>query len=188
MKPNLSFLFALAVSMASAETLTLELDPAKTKVEWTLEASLHTVHGTFQLKTGTISFNPQGGTASGQIVVDAKSGNSGNGMRDHKMHSAVLESDRYPEVTFTPQTVEGTVAMTGESQLQMHGILHIHGQEHPILLPVEAKTENGLVTAETHITVPYISWGMKNPSTLFLKVSDKVELEINASGRIRQSQ
>ena len=184
-------LFALSAWLGAArpampaDVVTLEFDPAKTKLEWTLEDVLHTVRGTFQLKTGTISFNSAGGTAGGHIVVDAKSGNSGNGMRDRKMNSSVLESDRYPEVTFTPQSVEGAVAATGNSQFQVHGIFRIHGQEHPLVLPVKATVENGNVTADAHITIPYASWGMKNPSTLFLKVGDKVELDIHAAGHIR---
>ena len=182
------FLLVIAACLHAAPTVTLELDPARTKVEWTLDDVLHTVRGTFQMKSGTISFAPEGGKAGGQIVVDAKSGNSGNGMRDRKMHASVLESDRYPEVSFTPDSVEGAVAMTGTSQIQVHGIFRIHGQDHTIVLPVKTTIENGAVQADAHLSVPYTSWGMKNPSTLFLKVGEKVELDIHAAGRIRQSQ
>ena len=174
--------------LQAAPPVTLELDATRTKVEWTLEDVLHTVRGTFQMKAGLITFSPEGGKAEGQIVVDAKSGNSGNGLRDRKMHSSVLESDRYPEVTFTPDGVEGKIAMTGASQIQVHGILRIHGQDHPIVLPVKAVIDNGAVQADSHLSIPYANWGIKNPSTLFLKVGDKVELDIHAAGIIRQSQ
>src|SRR6201982_1411891 len=53
------------------------LDPSKSTIEFTLGASLHTVHGTFKLKRGEIRFDPSKGTASGAIVVDALSGESG---------------------------------------------------------------------------------------------------------------
>ena len=177
--------FALAPCLPGAQVVTLELEPGQTKVEWTLEDVLHTVKGTFQMKSGTITFSPEGGKAGGQIVVDAQSGNSGNGMRDRKMNSSVLESSRYPEVTFTPESIEGAIAMTGPSQLQVHGIFRIHGQDHAIVLPVHTTVENGVVKAEAHFSVPYASWGMKNPSTLFLKVGEKVDHEIHATGHIR---
>jgi hypothetical protein len=32
--------------------------------------------------------------------------------------------------------------------------------------------------------VPYEAWGMKNPSVLFLKVENKVEINISAVGNI----
>src|ERR1700726_2362031 len=56
-----------------AQELTLELDPANTKVEFTLSDVLHTVHGTFVLKSGLIHFNPSSGSPSGLVVVDVKS-------------------------------------------------------------------------------------------------------------------
>jgi hypothetical protein len=31
-----------------------------------------------------------------------------------------------------------------------------------------------------------VQWGMKNPSTFILRVSDKVDLDIAASGRLTQ--
>jgi hypothetical protein len=55
----------------------------------------------------------------------------------------------------------------------------IHGAEHEITLPVEVVAADGQFTASTHFFIPYVKWGMKNPSTLFLRVSDKVELTIH---------
>jgi hypothetical protein len=38
--------------------------------------------------------------------------------------------------------------------------------------------------ATVHFELPYEKWGIKNPSTLFLRVSNMVEIEIAASGSI----
>jgi hypothetical protein len=38
--------------------------------------------------------------------------------------------------------------------------------------------------ATVHFTVPYATWGMKNPSTLFLKVNDSVEIDLTAVGNV----
>src|SRR5690242_5539665 len=59
-------------------SLSLTIDPAQAKVHWTLPSSLHTVHGTFAMTHGTLSFDVNSGKASGEIVVNAKSGQSGN--------------------------------------------------------------------------------------------------------------
>src|SRR5215472_4010769 len=80
---------AALLGPTSAQQVQVKLDPAKTRIDWTLEASMHTVHGTFQLKSGTIVFDPKTGEASGQITVDAASGNSDNGTRDTKMKKEV---------------------------------------------------------------------------------------------------
>src|SRR5579859_3960870 len=72
-------------SSLNAEQKTFELDPAQTKVSFTLGDVLHTVHGTFHLKSGTIHFDDATGLANGALVVDATSGDSGSKARDGKM-------------------------------------------------------------------------------------------------------
>ena len=91
---------------------------------------LHTVHGTFKLKSGSIVFDPRTGDASGEIVVDAKSGESGNHTRDGKMQKEVLESARFPEIVFFPKHVSGSVPAQGSSTLQVQGVFRIHGGDH----------------------------------------------------------
>jgi polyisoprenoid-binding protein YceI len=167
-----------------AQDMTLELDPANTRIKFTVEATLHTVHGTFALKSGTIHFNPSTGAVSGLVVVDATSGDSGNQGRDRKMHREVLESRRYPEITFTPTKVSGRVEIPGDSSAQVEGIFRLHGADHPMTLTVPVQVKGNHLNATTHIVIPYIDWGLKNPSTLFLHVSDKVEVDISAVGRM----
>jgi polyisoprenoid-binding protein YceI len=172
------------VETLQSQELNLELDPANTRIEFTLPATFHAVHGTFALKRGTIHFNPSTGSASGLIVVDATSGDTGNTGRDHKMHQEILESQRYPEITFTPAKLSGKVELPGDSTVQVEGIFRLHGADHPLTLtlPVQAKGNN--LSARTHIVIPYIAWGLKNPSTFMLHVSDKVEIDISAAGRL----
>src|SRR5277367_3681892 len=95
---------------------TFILDPSESTIEFTLGASLHTVHGTFKLKSGEIHFDPAKGTASGAIVVDALSGETSNEGRDKKMHQEILESPKFSEIVFVPARVTGTIAPQGTSQ------------------------------------------------------------------------
>jgi polyisoprenoid-binding protein YceI len=165
---------------AAAQQTKVTLDPAQTKIDWTLEDVLHTVHGTFKLVGGNIFFDPRTGNASGEILVDAKSGESGNHTRDGKMQKEVLESARYPEITFLPQHVSGSLSAQGASTLQVQGIFRIHGGDHDLTLTLPVQAQGARATATTKFDVPYQAWGMKNPSTLFLKVDNKVEIEISA--------
>jgi flavin-dependent dehydrogenase/polyisoprenoid-binding protein YceI len=178
---------ALSAVVVAAPTvgqeMVLELDPARTQVQFTLADVLHTVHGNFRLKHGAIRFDPATGGIGGDIVVDATSGNSGSEARDRRMHKNVLESQRYPEISFKPDRVEGEVAMMGISQVQVHGVFSIHGESHEITVPVQVQMGNGQAVATAHFTIPYAKWGMKNPSTLFLRVSDRVDIDITASTR-----
>lgn len=129
---------------------------------------------------------PSSGKLSGEIVVDAKSGDSGSGMRDRKMHREVLESERYSEISFFPDRVAGTVALLGKSSLMVHGMFRIHGVDREITVPAEVELSPNHWSATVHFNVPYAKWGMKNPSTLFLRVSDSVEIDLAAAGNVVQ--
>jgi polyisoprenoid-binding protein YceI len=174
----------LCIISAAAQETALPIDPARTTVKFNLGDVLHTVHGTFQLKRGGLRLDPSSGKVSGEIVVDARSGESGSNMRDRKMHKEILESDRYPEISFRPDRVEGAVASAGKSSVKVHGIFNIHGVDREITVPADVEMEPDHWTAIVHFTVPYAKWGMKNPSTLFLKVNDWVEIDLATGGSI----
>jgi polyisoprenoid-binding protein YceI len=183
-KFGLAALLIAATGTAAAQSVELQLDPAKTSVKMNLGAALHSVHGMFQLKKGGLQFDPASGRVSGEVVVDARSGDTGNGMRDRKMHREVLESERYPDIVFHPDRVEGTVAAQGKSSVKVHGMFNVHGVNREITVPAEVDMASDQWTADMHFTIPYEKWGMKNPSNLFLHVSDTVEIEIAAAGSV----
>jgi len=87
-----------AWSTIPAPETVLQADPAQTRVEFTLASTLHTVHGRFQLKRGTIRFEPATGKASGELVVDGTSGATGNGSRDRRRYKDAFQRDRFPEI------------------------------------------------------------------------------------------
>jgi len=186
MLASIALLCAGVTGMASGQEIALDLDPARTTVQFTLGASLHSVHGSFKLKRGAIRFDPATGKIGGEAVVDATSGESGSDGRDRRMHDGILESARYPDIVFVPDRVEGSVARQGASQVEVHGRFRIHGAEHEVMLPVQVQmtqTAEGQAIAKIHFTIPYVKWGLKNPSTLFLRVSDKVDIDIAAYKR-----
>lgn len=182
--PQLACAALLSAATLPGPQQSLQLDPAETKVAFTLPSLLHTVHGSFTLKRGTIQFDPATGKASGELVVDAASGDSGSGARDRRMHKDILQSDRYPEIAFRPDRVDGKVLPRVASQVQLHGIFSIHGSDHEIVLPLELQASDGEYRASGHVSVPYVKWGMKNPSTLMLRVNDTVEIEIETVAKV----
>jgi polyisoprenoid-binding protein YceI len=174
---------------ASAQEIFLTLDPAQTKVHWMVDSTLHTVRGTFALKSGTVHFDPVKGKAGGEIIVLAASGESGNSGRDGRMHREILESAKFPEVTFRPEQIEGKVAMTGASDVRLMGIFSIHGADHELTAQVHAELAGGH-SAETwtgtgKFEVPYVSWSMKDPSNFLLKVKPVVSVEVEMTGTIK---
>jgi polyisoprenoid-binding protein YceI len=183
MKKLILISFSLALTAGAAE-YRLHLAPENTDVRWTLGDVLHTVHGTFKLERGDIVFDTDSGKAGGEVVVDAASGQSGSNARDGRMHKNVLESAKYPAVSFAPDRVDGKVDLNGESDVKLHGMFTIHGAAHELTVPVKVTAKGGAIDAEIHFEVPYVAWGMKDPSTFVLRVSKLVEIEMRASGKI----
>lgn len=191
-------LFALVAASArpqsqrpSAQTrpgdLTLKLDPAQSKLHWSLGSTLHTVHGTFALKRGAMRFDPSSGKASGEFAADATSGESGNESRDKKMHGEILESARYTEVIFRPDRIDGKVLAQGSSSLEVHGTFLLHGSEHELTVPVQAELTGNHWKGSSQFSVPYIQWGLKSPNTFLLKADPAVEIELEMSGTLKAS-
>jgi polyisoprenoid-binding protein YceI len=175
------------LAQAQNRSLRIQLDPAQTEIRWKLNGGLHTTHGTFKLKSGEFLFNPATGMAEGEILVDATTGESGNAVRDKRMHDEVLESNRYPAIFFHPTKIKGAFKIQeGPQDLVGEGTLNVHGADHPLELPLQVQTSAGAVTATTRFTVPYVDWGMKNPTRFLLKVSKQVEIEVVAKGTIKQ--
>ena len=168
---------------APAAELALTLDPAQSKVHWTLPGSLHTVHGTFLVSRGSLRFDRESGQAGGEIVVNARSGASGNDSRDARMHKEILETAKFPEVLFRPSRVEGTVAANGPSDVKVHGTLSVHGSDHEITSLVHAELDGETWKGIAKFDVPYVEWGIKNPSNFLIKASKVVSIEAEMAGR-----
>src|SRR5579862_5164581 len=168
-----------------AQESVFTLDPSKSSIEFTLGASLHTVHGTFKLKRGEIHFDPAKGTATGAMVVDALSGESGNEGRDKKMHQEILDSPKFSEIVFIPSRIQGTIAPQGTSQVTVSGVMKLHGQDHDMALTFAVQPGTpGQAHAISKFSVPYVKWGLKNPSTFLLRVTDSVDIDVHASGQL----
>ena len=178
--------FCTALYVGAAE-YQFHLTPETTEVHWTLGDVLHTVHGTFKLRRGDIVFDPDTGKASGQVLVDATSGESGSSARDGRMHKNVLESAKYPDVTFAPDHLEGRIDLNGTSNVKLHGTFTIHGGAHEITVPVKLIAKGDTIQAEIKFDVPFVEWGMKDPSTFVLKVNKSVEIEMRATGHLSQT-
>ncbi|MGO9453668.1 MAG: YceI family protein [Candidatus Binataceae bacterium] len=162
----------------------LELDPSKTLIEFRLPGALHTTHGTFKLERGTIIADAATGKAGGSIVVDARSGDTGIGARDNEMRESVLEAQLYPEITFDPQHFTYELRTGGQFQATMQGVLTLHGGRHDIALTAQGQLVGDNLTATAHFSVPYVDWGLKDPSILFLTVAKRVEVDISTAGHV----
>jgi polyisoprenoid-binding protein YceI len=163
----------------------LSLDTTRSEVHFTLTDSLHTVKGTFSLQQGDVTFDPATGKATGSIVVDALSGKSGNSVRDHRMAKDELKAPEFKTVAFAPTRFTGTFNPTGDSALQVHGLFTLLGRPHEIDVPMQVQVSGSQIHAVGSFVVPYIQWGLKDPSTFMIKVEKDVHIDLDLTGTLR---
>ena len=181
--------FATILSLAtlgSAQKQTMTVDPSSSKVAFALTGTGHEVHGTFQVGKGTIAFDRSAPAMSGSVVVSAVSGDSGEKSRDKKMHSDVLDVSHYAEVTFEPKSYQGTIAASGDSNIQVSGVFTLHGTPHDITVPMQVHIDGTNVAAKGSFVIPYVQWGLKDPSIMFLKVAKEVHIDLDLHGTLSQ--
>ena len=181
---------ALALRLApgaAAQSLTFTIDPGASTVGFSLSATMHRVEGTFRLQPGTVQFDRSTAVMSGSVAVAAGSGTSGNQSRDRTMKSRILLVDRFAEVTFSPSSYRGTIGAVGDSTIQVSGEFTLLGMAHDLTVPVRIHVEGADLTARTGFTVPYVKWGLEDPSVFLLRVAKEVEIEVTLAGKVAPS-
>src|ERR1700730_6403227 len=179
--------FDLAVILAPAglaQHETFVVNPDVSEVKITLKTTHELVNGTFHVQSGSIEFDRSTPKMSGSVVVLAGSGKTGNGSRDKKMNKDILEVEQHPTVSFEPKSYAGTIAPSGDSTIQATGIFTLLGTPHEITIPILVHLEGTTATAKAHLVVPYIQWGLKDPSFLFWKADKDVALDLFLTGRL----
>jgi polyisoprenoid-binding protein YceI len=171
----------VAAGGRDANAVEVNLDPARTTIHWTLKDVLHTVHGTFKLQRGFVRFDTNTGRAEGLVEVDARSGESGNSARDAHMHKLILESSKYPIIRFRPERALGKFNSTSPQVITVDGIFQMHGEDHPLQIQMAVRPDGNSYSATTHFTVPYVAWGLKDPSNFLLHVSNQVDIDVETT-------
>ena len=182
-----SLIFSLPLFIAPAafaQHQTFTVTPDSSQVAFALAGTGHHVNGTFHVQSGTVDFDLGAKKISGSVVVAAGSGNSGEPSRDKKMNSDVLDVAHFAEVTFAPTSYQGTIATSGDSTIQVTGTFTLHGTPHDLTAPMQIHIDGRSLTAKTHFVLPYVQWGLKDPSVFILKVAKEVDIDLTLVGSV----
>lgn len=185
MKSFAVFTLALILGpIAFAQHQTFAVNPDASEVKITLNTTHEVVHGIFHIQSGSIEFDRSHSQMSGSVVVLAGSGKTGNGMRDKKMNTEILKVSKYTTVSFAPQAFTGTLAPDGDSTIQVSGVFTLLGNPHNLTIPMQIHMDGSKATAKAHFVIPYVQWGLKNPSFMFWKAENDVAIDLNLVGQI----
>jgi polyisoprenoid-binding protein YceI len=179
--------FALAAVLAPAalaQHQTFVVNPDASEVKITLKTTHELVNGSFHVQSGSIEFDRGTPKMLGSVVVLAGSGKTGNDSRDKKMNKDILKVEQYATVSFEPKTYTGAIALSGDSTIQVTGVFTLLGTPHEITIPILVHLEGITATAKAHFVVPYVQWGLKNPSFMIWKADDDVAIDLFLAGRL----
>jgi hypothetical protein len=169
-------------ALAQHQTFSVNADASEVKM--TLKTTHEVVDGGFHLQSGSVEFDRSTPSMSGSVVVLAGSGKTGNGSRDKKMNKEILQVEQYTTVSFEPKSYAGVIAPSGESTIQVTGIFTLIGTPHTMTIPMLIHLERTTSTAKAHFIVPYIQWGLKDPSFLFWKADKNVAIDLFLTGQL----
>jgi polyisoprenoid-binding protein YceI len=178
---------ALAVVLAPAvfgQHQTFGVDPDASEVKMKLNTTHEVVNGIFHVQSGSIDFDRTASHISGIVIVAAGSGKTGNDSRDKKMNKDILKVDQFATVSFAPKTYNGIIAASGDSTIQVSGVFTLLGTAHDLTIPMQIHMDGTKATAKAQFVVPYVQWGLKNPSFLIWKAENDVAIDLSLVGQI----
>ena len=178
---------ALAVILAPgalAQHQTFAVNADASEVKMTLKTTHEVVNGAFHLQSGLVEFDRSTPKMSGSVVVLAGSGKTGNGIRDKKMNKEILQVEQHATVSFEPKSYAGVIAPSGDSTIQVTGMFTLIGAVHEMTIPMLIHLEGKAATAKAHFEIPYIQWGLKDPSFFFWKADKDVAIDLVLTGQL----
>jgi hypothetical protein len=64
------------------------------------------------------------------------------------------------------------------------GVFTLLGTPHELMIPMQIHIDGPKATAKAQFVVPYVQWGLKNPSFLIWKAENDVAVNLNLVGQI----
>lgn len=173
-----AFFFAAAGPAFSADArTTYKIDSAKSKVEihvakdGFLKAFGHDHLVTATQFSGEVQVNSSkmedsavsftADSAALKVVDPGESEKDRDEVQTTMLGAQVLDVTRYPKIEFSSTAVKVSSSTNGKWELQVTGMLTLHGTQKPVTLPVHALiADNGVLTCDTEISLLQSDFGM----------------------------
>jgi len=177
-------LVGILVPAALAQHQTFTVNPDASEITMTLKTTHELVNGVFHVQSGSIEFERSAPRMSGSVIVLSATGKTGNDSRDKKMKNDILKVDQYTTISFAPKTYTGAIGASGDSTIQVSGVFTLLGNAHDLTIPMQIHLDGSKAVAKAQFVIPYVQWGLKNPSFLFWKADNDVAIGVNLVGQI----
>jgi len=132
---------------------------------------------------GAISVSSTGAfdTANSRITIDVTTLKSDQERRDGYVQRRLLETDKYPKVTFVPTALVGATAplpTTGPQTFDLAGLITVHGVTKPTVWHVKATSSGDDLTGSGYTKFTFADMSLDQPHMPFiLSLADTIKLE-----------
>ena len=96
-----------------------------------------------------------------------------------------LKASTFKTISFTPISFTGSFNPASDSTLTVHGLFTILGTPHDLDVPMKIHISGDQLHATGSFPVPYIQWGLKDPSTFMIHVNKEVQIDLVLTGTLR---
>jgi polyisoprenoid-binding protein YceI len=135
---------------------------------------------------GTVTISQSGSSytvSAGSFTVDVNALTSDQNMRDRRIKTMGLESNRYPQSTFvltTPISLASDASSGQTIHLSATGQLTLHGVTKTVTIPIDARLDGTQIEVVGSITFPFSDFGMTPPSIAgFVSVQNNATMEFD---------
>lgn len=136
---------------------------------------LHDWEGVSQNVDGQLIVNEGGVPLRATARVAVEDFDSGNSSRDSNMMS-VMQIDRYPDVLLDVQEIAPTA---DASRWAFSAQLTMHGQTHPMLIPVTMVSEGDAWRVSARFDVSLSRHGVDRPALFAVKIDDQIAISVD---------
>lgn len=100
-------------------------------------------------------------------------------MQDH-FNENYVESDKFPKATFTGVINEKVplVLEDGKHVWKVSGTMVLHGVTKPLIAEIKVSINKGVVVVETAFGLNIVEYGIKIPTIMVEKISEKVQVVV----------
>jgi polyisoprenoid-binding protein YceI len=178
----LLLVIAIAFCPAVRASETFKIDPAQSKIAFSVRHMLGSAKGKFSKFSGTIVVDREHPEQSSvQVWIDVRSIDTGIAKRDDHLRGELFDVAKYPQITFKSRRVKQTGANLGE----IAGDLTMHGVTREIILKVEFVANTGTHWRVRTAPLKRSQFGLvfSNSAETVSMIADDVAVEIEIEAR-----
>ena len=154
-----------------------QMDPAQSKIKFSVRATVYTINGKAQQSTGKVTFDLASKTVSLPLSIEipVKFLKTRNKLRDRDMRK-MFEAEKYPVILWTASKVDcGPGSALEFLTCQTSGTLRIRDVEKGVTFPVELTLSEKAIRADGLVRIQRDDFGLKTPSMLgLIRVAQEV--------------